>query len=138
MSRPDVTDFEVCRTLIYQTVDLSLAKRNELLAKGKISKTAYIDRRKEIEEPLREHGKNLTIKIAEGIIEDFTHYKAHIEQGTTKLEQVSEKIQDVNKSINFFSEVVNFFGTILSTASLGLAGVPTLLDEFEKILERNS
>jgi hypothetical protein len=46
MLKPDVTDFEVCRTLIYHCIDFSLAKRNELFAEGKIDANDYIERRK--------------------------------------------------------------------------------------------
>ncbi len=137
MSKPDVTDFEICRMFIHQTVNLSLARRNELYAKKEIDATEYINRRKQIEEPLRQHSKNLTIEILKGIVGDFTAHKTRIGTVTDKLKKVITDLEDFNKSIAFFSEVIGLFGSILSAASSGIAGIPNILDKFEKILSRH-
>ncbi|MBN3957846.1 hypothetical protein [Nostoc sp. NMS8] len=130
----DVTDFELCRKLIYQIVEFSLKRRNELFVEGKIDKVQYIAIRQKIEEPLRREAKDLTIKISGNIFKDMSVYKDQIDIVTGNLKQVIAQIQDYNNSINFFTRVINFFGSILSAASSGIAGIPNLLINLQAIL----
>ncbi|MDF5709355.1 MAG: hypothetical protein PUP90_17235 [Nostoc sp. S4] len=133
-SKPDVTDFECCRTIIYQIVDLSLARRNQLLADRKISKKEYLNIGEQYEIPLRRQAKDLTIKIFDGILLPMAAFQSKIASVEDKLKKVIEQIQDYNQSIAFFSKIITFFGSVLSAASTGIAGIPTLLLDLQTIL----
>ncbi|BDA70565.1 hypothetical protein CAL7716_047310 [Calothrix sp. PCC 7716] len=135
MSKPDLTDLELCRQLIYEIVDFSLANRNELLAQKKISNEQYTNIRKKIEEPLRTIAKDITLKIAEGTIISLASFEIKITSVTTQLNTVIDDLEGFNTSIKFLSKVVDFFGGILTAASQGLAGVPKILDGLNKIME---
>ncbi|MBC1258908.1 hypothetical protein, partial [Trichormus variabilis] len=92
MSKPDVTDFELCRTLINEIVFLSLTKRNKLLVAGKITEDEYIKIGQQFEEPLRRNFNDLTIKVFQGITQALTSHQTRIKRVTQKLENAINKI----------------------------------------------
>lgn len=134
MSKPDITDFELCRTFINEIVNLSLKKRNSLLVEGQITQDEYIKIGQKFEEPLRRNFNDLTIKIFQGITQALTAHQTRINLVTKKIETTINKINNINESIKFFTKIVSFFGSILSAASLGIAGIPSLLNNFEALL----
>ncbi|MBD2413569.1 hypothetical protein FACHB389_03960 [Nostoc calcicola FACHB-389] len=130
----DVTDFEYCRRTIYEIVEFSLQRRNKLLADKKISRQEYLDIGDKCEIPLRRLAKNLTIKIFNGTISSMAAYQSEIKTVKDNLKTAIAKIENFSKSIDFFSKVITFFGSILNAASTGIAGIPTLLTNFQAIL----
>lgn len=135
MSQPDLTDLELCRQLISEVIDFSLANRNELLEQKKINNEEYIKIRKQIEEPLRKIRKDITLKLVDVLIQPFGVLQFQITSVTTQLNTVIDDLEGFNTSIEFLSKIVDFFGGILTTTSQGLAGVPNILDGLNKIME---
>ncbi|GJD22460.1 hypothetical protein RIVM261_074160 [Rivularia sp. IAM M-261] len=135
MSQPDLTDLELCRQLISEILDFSLANRNELLAQKKINNDEFIEIRKQIEEPLRKIRKDITLKLFDVVSKKFGTFESQITSVTANLNTVIDDLEGFNTSIKFLSKVVDFFGGILTAASQGLAGVPKILDGLNKIME---
>jgi hypothetical protein len=133
-SNSDVTDLEYCRTTIYEIVEMSLQRRNKLLADKKISTQEYLEIGDKCEIPLRRLAKDLTIKIFDGTILSMAAFTSRIDIVKDKLKTAIEQIDNYKKSIAWFSGVINFFGSILSAASTGAAGIPSLLKNLEAIL----
>jgi hypothetical protein len=137
-SNSDVTDLEYCRTTIYEIVEMSLQRRNKLLADKKISTKEYLEIGDKCEIPLRRLAKDLTIKIFDGTISSMEALKSQIDVVKGKLKKVITEIKNFNQSITYFSKVITFFGSVLNAASTGIIGIPNLLDKIENILVQNS
>ncbi|WP_138505014.1 hypothetical protein [Nostoc sp. PA-18-2419] len=133
-SQPDVTDFECCRTIIYQIVNLSLARRNQLLADGVISKNEYLNIGQQYEIPLRRQAKDLTLKIFDGIVLSMAAFQSNIDVVKNKLKKAIDNIQSFQKSVDFLNKFIVFFGNILLLPSKGITGIPALIDDLVKLI----